>query len=922
MKKKFTTSPLSIALLLSLLFCSTAKSQTGNALSFTGGRIYAFNGTTDNTYIMGGQSTTVEFWAKAAPNFSFPLDFSYDYQVVTWGTTFGWAVNGGDQYGTGFAVEDCWHHYALTYNGATGTIYGFVDGQPAPNPSYTGTFPPCPVSLIMGGRINDYAWVGAMDEVRVWNVQRTQTQLQANMYTSLAGTETGLLMYYKFNQGAASGDNTAITSLTGAGSLGVDGTFVSFSLNGSSSNFVTSGAMLYYPEIDIKGNSTLIASGSNTPSTTDGTDFGTLGAGGNLVRTFTISNTGSKVLDISSLASNNSLFVVSTLTPTSPIPIGQSATFNVTFTPTAANTATATIAIVNDDCDEGTYTFGVTGIGTNTYTFNGTTSTNWATASNWSSGVVPTSLSSGDAVVIAANCVMNDVTISFPSGTSLTVNSGITLSPSLNTYITIASGATLTLNASASMSTGRITNSGTMDIYGTYNAFYMTNNSGGVMNVKSGGSYSCPACAEDMKAGSTVNNNGTLHLGTASTWQCTVNNNNGGTITDGGNGAQVQLGSSSIVTNAGSFVSRTAGTAGSFINSGTLSTPGTCNFTIKTGAVMTNSGSMTFSSSDNNLNIQSSASLTNTGTVTNNGTMSVNASATFTNNGTYKGSGTFTGSLFTNPSGGIINVGNSAGCMTFSNGFTNSGTIQIEVNGVTDNCTQFDKINVTGTATLGGTLAFTFSYGGSGNDKASYISATTVSGTFATVTGMGLNWFNNYEATKATISFGAVLSAELTQFKGQNTEGGNLLTWTTANEENMAQFDIERSTDGQTFNKIGSTKATGSNSTYEFTDKDPLSNLTFYRLKMIETNGKTAFSKIISIQTKGSSKLSVYPTLVSNGFINLNGENTEGGYFFIYNLLGQPVLTGKTTTQIDVSALAAGTYVFKIGNEQARFVKQ
>ena len=42
-----------------------------------------------------------------------------------------------------------------------------------------------------------------------------------------------------------------------------------------------------------------------------------------------------------------------------------------------------------------------------TYTFNGTTNSNWATATNWSSGIVPTTLSSGDQVVIAANCSMS-----------------------------------------------------------------------------------------------------------------------------------------------------------------------------------------------------------------------------------------------------------------------------------------------------------------------------------------------------------------------------------------------------------------------------------------------------------------------------------------------------------------------------------
>ena len=52
-----------------------------------------------------------------------------------------------------------------------------------------------------------------------------------------------------------------------------------------------------------------------------------------------------------------------------------------------------------------------------------------------------------------------------------------------------------------------------------------------------------------------------------------------------------------------------------------------------------------------------------------------------------------------------------------------------------------------------------------------------------------------------------VLPLELLAFEGKNTEGGNLLTWQTANEINVSNFTIERSLDGQTFAEIGNVKA-------------------------------------------------------------------------------------------------------------------
>jgi len=44
---------------------------------------------------------------------------------------------------------------------------------------------------------------GLMDDLRVWNVKRTATQLQTNMNNELTGSESGLVAYYKFNNSYA-----------------------------------------------------------------------------------------------------------------------------------------------------------------------------------------------------------------------------------------------------------------------------------------------------------------------------------------------------------------------------------------------------------------------------------------------------------------------------------------------------------------------------------------------------------------------------------------------------------------------------------------------------------------------------------------------------------------------------------------------
>lgn len=165
-----------------------------------------------------------------------------------------------------------------------------------------------------------------------------------------------------------------------------------------------------------------------------------------------------------------------------------------------------------------------------------------------------------------------------------------------------------------------------------------------------------------------------------------------------------------------------------------------------------------------------------------------------------------------------------------------------------------------------------------------------------------------------------VMPVELTAFDVQNTEGSkNHLTWRTASEKDNSHFDIERSTDGSTFHNIGQVKGNNKPSSYQYVDAAPFT-MSYYRLKQVDFDGTTTYSKVVSVEQKGKGKgLKVYPTLVSNGILTVD---TEGGDYSIYNIVGQQVQSGQTTQRLDVSALAKGTYILKVGAEQVKFVKQ
>jgi hypothetical protein len=84
---------------------------------------------------------------------------------------------------------------------------------------------------------------GTIDEVRFWNVARSQADIQAKMNCELTGTEANLVAYYKFNQGVAGSNNAGVTTLTDIAGGDNNGTLSNFALTGTTSNWVTPGGV-------------------------------------------------------------------------------------------------------------------------------------------------------------------------------------------------------------------------------------------------------------------------------------------------------------------------------------------------------------------------------------------------------------------------------------------------------------------------------------------------------------------------------------------------------------------------------------------------------------------------------------------------------------------------------------------------------
>ncbi len=173
------------------------------------------------------------------------------------------------------------------------------------------------------------------------------------------------------------------------------------------------------------------------------------------------------------------------------------------------------------------------------------------------------------------------------------------------------------------------------------------------------------------------------------------------------------------------------------------------------------------------------------------------------------------------------------------------------------------------------------------------------------------------------------LPVSILSFDAQKSNGKNELVWKVAQETDFNYYEIERSNDGRTYSSIGKVNAVN-NSTYTFTDAKPAS-LNYYRIKLVDKNGKFNFTKVVVLVNKdnGFAVGNVYPT-VTNDVINVEifaAANTTVQYT-ISSLSGQKLMSKSTVVSqfakqtIDVSSLAAGMYLLQVsGNDGQTTIK-
>lgn len=293
---------------------------------------------------------------------------------------------------------------------------------------------------------------------------------------------------------------------------------------------------------------------------------------------------------------------------------------------------------------------------------------------------------------------------------------------------------------------------------------------------------------------------------------------------------------------------------------------------------------------------------------------------------------------YTNQVGGVVSPGNSTGIITISGNYTNLGRLEIELKNApaTLNDSPFannDLLFVAGTATFGGTLKVSLIDGfiPQVGNQWRIVNAASSTGAFSTVQLPNRGTWNIiYDDVTGDVilTVTQVIPVELVAFEAKKENDKAVLNWQTAQEINMSHFEVERSTEGRVFEPIGSLKANGKPSNYEFTDAQTSSKIVYYRLKIYDMDGKSELSKTISLDFTRSYPIKVAPSVFSD-ILTIKNDNEDFVTLKIVNAVGQTVFSSvlKSTLTIPTSSWQNGVYIVQIKTEKndyisAKIIKQ
>jgi len=177
----------------------------------------------------------------------------------------------------------------------------------------------------------------------------------------------------------------------------------------------------------------------------------------------------------------------------------------------------------------------------------------------------------------------------------------------------------------------------------------------------------------------------------------------------------------------------------------------------------------------------------------------------------------------------------------------------------------------------------------------------------------------------------------LMSFEGTTTsDNKGELNWTMENQTNCKWFVIERSANASNFDSVGVVLGTNNthSTNYSFTDMHMLSGNNYYRLRQVDNEGVSKYSKVVCLYNAAkavvSKNIQLYPNPASS-VVNytLNSSAAASVMVQVYNMSGVLVLTqqqqlssGVNQQSVAISTLKSGNYFLKVSSQNGAQYEQ
>ena len=162
------------------------------------------------------------------------------------------------------------------------------------------------------------------------------------------------------------------------------------------------------------------------------------------------------------------------------------------------------------------------------------------------------------------------------------------------------------------------------------------------------------------------------------------------------------------------------------------------------------------------------------------------------------------------------------------------------------------------------------------------------------------------------------LPVKLLDFNAAALASNVNVKWTTTSEINNDYFNVEKSLDGKNWSVIGTVKGAGNTealTNYNFVDANPVMGMQYYRLQQNDINGEFTYSSIAPVKFSAtvSSTLNIFPMPADN-FINVELPGVSEMSITIYNANGQKLYeaTSGNLQTIDIQDFNAGLYIIEV----------